>query len=437
VRPWSDDSGHIGDRIATVVPGDLHRAIADAAADAIRSGVPAQLLDVHISIRNSQLVRGPNRSESRLAKLNECIADAQRQAKNARRNANDTDHPGLATEFLADATNARQEEKRLVLERTALVDQTDLIGSTFESEADFIAQALGHFGTVDFTTDGAMGDAIAQILEISSMTVSEDQLTVQVEFYVDVPADRQTARLGPIYCTVDNRAHRNTLPDTIKNLAAGNTLIRLAIKHGLEKKARGRRNKQFLFAVSDCLVGAGYTKLAAGTITRSMIPSLHAAIAHDLWEEALPEGLDPAYAAHVVAIYKSRNFWWTPSRHAVNAADRQSLVDALIAAGGQIDASNVITQVGKQRAMFWRTCGGPQQNGKSPVWLPCIERMGEWAQGPAGKHKRFYKLIDCPHCGGHATQVVRTPETTACILCPDCRRQPTVDSPKFPDEYFH
>ncbi|MGA1077035.1 MAG: hypothetical protein ACO307_18200, partial [Ilumatobacteraceae bacterium] len=49
---------------------------------------------------------------------------------------------------------------------------------------------------------------------------------------------------------------------------------------------------------------------------------------------------------------------------------------------------------------------------------------------------RSLRLRSCPHCGGHASHVVRAPEVLACVLCPTCRRAPTPDSPVHPDDYF-
>ena len=55
---------------------------------------------------------------------------------------------------------------------------------------------------------------------------------------------------------------------------------------------------------------------------------------------------------------------------------------------------------------------------------------------PLTRTKRALRLRSCPHCGGHASHVVRAPEVLACVLCPTCRRAPTPHSPVHPDDYF-
>ena len=431
---WSDDRGRVGERVATIRPAELHRAIAEAAARAIRAGVQAELLDGRRAARLGQLLgAGPDRRATRLDYLDERIAEAERRATNARRNANSADDPDLADELLADAKDARDEVVRLRDERAQLAARHEGLPDVFESDADYVARALANLANIEHTADGEVGEALSHILRIEGMAVTDDGSHVDVSFRIDVPADNRVARLGPVTCRVANRAYRNTLGSTL----GSHPLVTTAVRHGLGAAVRHCNDTTVLRAVADTMLARGYSQLAASIAVRATIPSLHAVIAHDLWGDPIPVGLDVEYVALILAVYKAPGFAWNRHRHTVDPTERQALVDLVAQAGGRVDVAGLAGRLGARRAHLTQVFSRPQKVGDAPVWEPCLCRGGQWQQGRRAEGtERYLALVSCPHCGGHATVVARTPETPACLLCPTCRRMPTPGSPVFPDDYF-
>jgi hypothetical protein len=234
---------------------------------------------------------------------------------------------------------------------------------------------------------------------------------------------------------VTNRAYRKTLRDS------GDTQrVRawLQERMGATDEDLGAGAHRAVQVLTDQLhTVAGWSKLAAGTLARSGVAPLYAIAAHLLWEESLPDDLDPVYVDLVERNYSSAQFSWNGRHHALDCSLRQRCVDAVLTAGGELrmdelEAALADTKVEATRITIFSR---PQQLGCAPPWEPCLERRGSWIrQRP--KRARSLAAVPCPHCGGYASRVVRTPETPACLLCPTCRRMPTAASPVFPEVYL-
>ena len=93
---WSDDRGPLSRRLASIRPAELHQAVARAAIDGIRNGLAAELLDGYEAARTGRsLGFHLDRRQTRLEHLDEQIGQCEREAANARRNANLTDDDDL------------------------------------------------------------------------------------------------------------------------------------------------------------------------------------------------------------------------------------------------------------------------------------------------------------------------------------------------------
>ena len=191
------------------------------------------------------------------------------------------------------------------------------------------------------------------------------------------------------------------------------------------------------------LMQSGWTKAAATIASGSHLAPIYQIIANRLFPDAtgvLATGidqLDPAFVQHILDLYGSADFNWN-SRHSLGCRDRQTMVDFVARSGGEVrkdhfDDFAKDSGVPKVKAV---SCREEQAPGVLPSWKPCLQPLGTWSCNTA-KTERSLALIPCPHCGGHATKVVRTPETTECLLCPDCMRMPNPNSPIFPECYLH
>lgn len=434
----SNDHGRTADRVASIDPLELHRAIATAAVDALRSGAPLERLDglEYFHIRSAGFgVRDVTRQRRDM--LTAQISRQHLIAEQARQNANTAATPRLRDAFLADAENAYIELEHLEhqLSQLETVGRSAAIPGDFASELDFIAHALAQLATTRTTPSREFGDAIRQVITDLRIVPDPASRICAVEFSLLLPADGMVLRFGPIRTTVANHAYPASLPDDVRPDAPRLVLTRQATAHQL-RTTRATSDHEVLQAVKRALVDSGYTDLAAGIIVRSDFGPLYAIAAHDLWGEPLPVTYDPRYVDHILSTYRNRDFTWNPRRHSLDCTLRQHLVDAVAGRGGTAGLLDVLdllatTKVDDQRvAVFSR----PQQLGDAPPWEPCVERVGDWKQY-APRSGRSLRIWDCPHCDGKATRVIRVPEIPTCLLCPDCLRMPVADSPIFPSEY--
>lgn len=435
----STDHGRTADRVASLDPLEVHRAICEAAIDALREGAPLERLDglEYFHLRHSGF-GVKNTKVQKVELLKSQVARQQQIARQARANANATTSPELRSEFIEDAEAAHSElvslQEQLELLESAC--PTDVLPTHFEAEVDFIAHALAQLAKITTTPNGEFGEAINQVVTDLRFTPVEDR-RCEVEFYLLLPADGMVLRFGPIRTTVRNRAYPKTLSRDADGDAPRPAFVHLAAGHD-ERYAKAPSLNEALQLLKADLVSAGFTPLAAGTLARSDSAPLYSVCAHELWNEPLSDGLDPAYVAHVLDVYRAENFEWNPRHHSLDCEQRQALVDALLESGGEASQLDLIaafegTPVTSQKiADFSR----PQTVGNAPTWNPPVERRGDWRQqSPRGG--RRLRVLSCPHCGGLATKVLRMPEVPDNVLCPACRRMPSASSPVFPEDYLH
>ncbi len=435
---WTDDRGNLSRRLASIRPAELHQALTGAAIEGIRHGLPAELLDGYEAARNGRsLGYQLDRRQTRLEHLDEQIGQCEREAANARRNANLTDDDDLARQFMDDSSEARRRAAKMRGERDDLKNSIGTLGISFASEADYLAHGLARLASIDGKADGAFGDALSQILTITRMDTTTEPGQVVVTFTLAVPADGLVARLGPLTCRVANRAYPGTLGHTLPAPISELPLVVGARAHGVLDRLRHTNPHAVLRTVGEALTAKDYSSIAAGTLIRADRASLHAVIAADLWGDMLPAELDPAYADHVTRIYKAPAFSWNPRYYELDPARRQLLVDTVREAGGRIGMTDLLLKLEGTGIDHLRVgaLSRQQQCGDAPVWEACLVRVGDWAQS-APRSGRSLALVPCPHCGASATRVLRTPEASYGLLCDDCRRTPDLESPIYPSDYF-
>lgn len=437
----STDTGRLTERIASVAPAELHRELVAAAVAALRDGAPVELLDGLQYWRASDLTHQITDTRARrLAALEVDLVAARAAYRQARANANTTRNERLRSDYLADAEREAERidqlEADLAAERDRPADRSE--PESFDSDCDFLAHALAGLVHHGEHAPRELADALSTVVQFSAFRPvhTTDPPQLEVEFCLLLPADGRVARFGPITCRITNRAYRNTLRDTgdTQRLRAWLAHRHVAAGHQHLDTAP-HRAVQFLAEQLESV--AGWTQLAARTLARSGLEPLYAIATHLLWGDSVPDDLDPGYVELVTSTYGSADFGWNRRHHALDCSLRQRCVDAAVAAGGHIacvdlEAALADTKVDAVRITVYSR---PQTLGGAPTWEPCLERHGDWIQQHP-KSGRSLSAIACPHCGGWASRVVRTPETPACLLCPACRRMPTADSPVFPDPYL-
>jgi hypothetical protein len=430
----TSDRGALADRIASISADELHKAMVAAAVDALRHGAGLDLLDGLEYWRMSDItVRTVDTRARRISALREDLASATAAYRNARSNANATDNERLRADLLADAQEeavrvAALEEE---LEELSVQPANGILPATFESECDYVAHGLAALLTCGEHASRELADALSRVIELGDFRriPTSDPPQVEVEFFLLLPADGKVAKFGPITCRVRNRAYSKTLRDSgdaerARALLSGHLPAQIARGGTVAHKAAT--------ALRTLLVEQGWSLGAAGLLSRSGAAPLYAVAARVLWGQPPPQDLDPSYVDLVIATYSRPDFNWHHT-HAIDCRLRQLAVDQVVAAGGrmlyaELEAALADTKVDDVRITIFSR---DQTLGNSPTWYPCLRREGDWRQH-SPKAGRSLAAIACPHCGGWASRVVRTPETPACLLCPDCLRMPVPTSPRFP-----
>jgi hypothetical protein len=436
----STDRGRTADRIASINPGELHRAICDAAIAALRNGAPIEQLEGFTSFTlNGRLAARHDTTEQKRSHLTKRIADEEDVAKRARSNANQVDDEEAQAGFLNDAVKAHAEVKRLRKELDSCNSDTSpqALPDEISSELDFFAHALARLAVTIKTPNREFADAVQQVLTDIKITPRPDELVCDVEFRLCVPAADRVLTMGPIRTVVTNRAYPGTLPDDINPNSPRRTLVRAASSNALHPPPGGG-HLETIQIIKDQLIKLGYSPLASGILVRSNSAALNAFIAAELWDEPIPDELHPEFITHIRDTYKVTAFRWNPRCHKVDSSLRQQLTDAVVARHGHATMRELIgdlahTKINANRIAVYST---NQVCGTAPPWQPCVTREGPWTSNTS-RDERSLRTHKCPHCThGDATAVIRAPEVIACVLCPTCRRMPTADSPVFPSEYI-
>ena len=453
---WTSESGSKGDRLASISFRQFHERFIDAVITAFQTGAGSQLVDGVVMNELSQLALSfSDAKQLKREHYAEQITMFERRYRNARDNANDAASSQEREEFLEDSQRARSE-------LAAAKQQLELLEQTAERESleSFVTKPgplLRAFTAI--ASDGSKGPAelaasLKQILRFTGL--KNDPLTQQVTLQFDllIPTAGRVARFGPINMTFNNLAYKKTLArEPVTDRAKAALAILVAPKAQAPDSAqatdaataeRGRRlaDKVCDESIRVLLMQSGWTKAAATIASRSHLAPIYQIIANRLFPDAtgnLATGLDqldPAFVQHILDLYGSADFNWN-SRHSLGCRDRQTMVDFVARSGGEVrkdhfDDFAKDSGVPKAKAV---SCREEQARGVSPTWKPCLQPLGTWSPNTA-KTERSLALIPCPHCGGHATKVVRTPETTESLLCPDCMRMPNPDSPIFPECYL-
>jgi hypothetical protein len=429
------DRGKTTERVASVDPLELHRAIVDAAVTALREGAPLGVLDGYEHFRVTRTGIGiANTKHQRRRHVEEQIAIQKRIADNARRNANLTDDVATCEGFLSDAAHAHAEIAELTDELAAIDDKSSsrLLPASVDSEVEFLAQALASLRSVATVGDGTLGDALGTILKIDRIEPAPLEDSVRISFHLLIPAEGAVLAFGPIEAVVPNRAYRATLSTRTQVERARASLTQIARRSNPAAKLVESEIEALQVVRAD-LIKAGYSMLAAGTMIRSGRPSIYSIIANELWEAPIPDHIDPGFVSHIRSIYRAANFRWEPRHYSIDVSRHQQLVDELIRQGGsagQVFLHDETSVKAHHITLFSRD----QQYGSSPTWPACVERIGDWRQ-QSPRAGRSLRAITCPHCGGWASLVIRVPEIPDCVLCPKCHQMPTQPGTYFPDDY--
>lgn len=427
---WTDDRGRNADRLASIDTLEIHGAIVESTVAALRNGAGVELIDAlrfwQLSELRSNIVNDSDRKARRVAADVEHLSKSYEQA---RRNANSVSDPELCKDFLADANSLHAKLQSLRAESAQLASQTRLVDpDSFTSDAGFIAHGMAALANCGERAPAELSEQLAQILRIDAAEIDHLDRTVTFTFHLLLPADGKVALFGPVRATVANRAYRATL----KGLP-GLEQARTVLCDRFDQPSPHFATRELAAA----LVKSGWSPLSSGTLARSGVEPLYRIAFHHLGIGPKPAELDPRYVERVLATYSDPEFRWNARYHHLDCTTRQTIVDALVDAGGELGHQELIDKLQGTSVdhLDINLVSRDQSFGKAPSWCASVLRIGDW-DNRAPRSTRSLRLVGCVHCDGWASYVVRAPEISAALLCRNCLRMPLPDSPVFPIGYL-
>lgn len=391
---WGSDADVDVESVARVNRVDLHGSIAATVIDAIASGLPTAL-DANRFQPIGNLPRlDPHRAKIRSTRRQ--LDEANDNLRRALRNAKLTDDDESAAYFINDVKHFDAEVRRLEAELTTLATEVDEpeLDITFETNAALVAHAIAALANASDSETAKLRDALRTVISDESWTVIDGELRWRLT--IDLPHEQGTVALGPIEGRVP-----------VKPSRAPQGQGRLRVR----KKAR------------EGLTEIGLPEAASRSIAACPAVELATAIVASVRGSGLPAGLDDEWATHVTSVYSDPDFHWNAGQWRLPDNVRQPALDVLRQAGGSLDRAGMV-QAGITSSQLRHLT----RDTNAPSGQPIIEVSG---RGDSA----VYRLITCPHCGGHADHSIVTPETRPGVLCSTCWRAPVLDSPVFPGFY--
>lgn len=385
-RSWRGPRNTIdAEYVGAIRPSELHKSIAHGVAEAIRRGVPAELLaDQFFRTAGDSVPQLLSRQQA-IGSLKRRREEAKRLARRARKRAIEADDV-LAPALLEDAAEYERDIHRIEQRLKELEDEThnEQLEDEWDSNAAAIAKALANLAAVENLGPAELRTAVDTIFCDTSVTPEGDSARWTVS--VLLPTAQGSVKLGPITGTVG---------------------LRRQIRRGTASASLSDKARLLLAHHPD-------SDLAKAVI------------------DAVESGETPndPLIKHLVRIYSGDLRYWPRNTWRLNDQGRQKLVDTLDGLGGRATPAE-LRDAGIDRNHIHRFSREPD----SPVAHQVATRQGAWGKGP-GSERRFLSLIRCPHCAGFATQVLRVPEIGSGLLCRKCRRSPEPESPMYPSSYL-
>ncbi len=417
---WHTGSSADGHKIASLKRVDLHRAIAEATAQAFRNGVEAVGADglAALDAQGRRVV--VDRSEARRITLRERLEEERRIARRLRDQVVREVDPEVARAYETDARDHTLEVKRLEeeLARVGSHEVTPRLPDSFTGEVDFllagIESLLDPTGMVD-REDAENLEAVLKDLRIE--VVDEDWC--EFSLYWQIPANGSVVNFGPISGRVPRQGRVMTPAE------------RQVVENGGPSRVERRK-------MVHRLEQAGYPHSVARAVSIAPFPQLSEALlgGEPRWSDN-PDSFDHgAFNAHLREVYVGLRSWDAGTWCHTNPK-RQILADVVAAFGNsaRLDRLQHVTLFFGIKNTDLHPLTLPRLKEGTPVWEPSIRRVGQWSAATTAEGSYVESHV-CPQCAQAATAVARVPEVPGSILCRQCVLSPFAVGLRFPQQYL-
>ena len=344
---------------------------------------------------------------------------------------------------LRDLEAVRQKYKvaaeRLAYAQTVTSSDFDILESSKVNVSKFIAT----FAALEKTTTRApstLNESLKSIVDSLTFTVNNE--TISATVHTKLATNTGTITLGPIYFTIPNvsyttnsRATRVT--DVVDLIFRDNLSVEEAtLKVGYVNVYHTRRIVRARLEALNIFKNS--TKLSA--ILSCPIAEAKSVIyqairaAETKTTFTVPQGIDPAYAAHILSVYtssESSSMYWQADHYKV-----KKIFKSLTETKEVITHKVILNECNKNatndkdtRALF--SLGFKYRGkGKNRRGHPLLTKTGTM-------HKEVFTTVKCPYCKTPTvTHFMLVPELPSTVLCTTCRRSPDMPTVIFPEAYL-
>lgn len=459
LKGWAEASidGEIVARMKTEV---LHTSIADEITKAITSGVAIETLQGQYigQFAQSSFVELDN-SLSMNALINE-EKFFRMKANRARKLVLDMAEDNDASPWIKDAIEFERkadEQKGKIDSLANSVKAIEILNKKIPTDFTACAGALSVLRRVKMSTSKDVSEALGQILRDITLQLTPTG-KIAWKLYVLLPTSEGAVRLGPITGEID--------PVQRKIFATRSPLkTSLQIAQMLEIFSQGGTVKEALVQIPEwnatslrvhtgpALRERGLPKKVLSTLLNAKVPELRMAVIGGLLarpnmsRQEIPDvarelnlpGCSIEWIEHILTFYLFPKRTHFPRTWITGVGFRQELLNHLVKAGGEMSLKDVGSAMGgnMERPQISHNLLKPPAGGGDVEFLSIVE-PGLFYEKVRSRvsGESTIKLVKCPHCEGFASLLMITPEVTRQLLCPSCRRMPTISSPVFPEIYF-
>ena len=411
-----------GQQVASVKSEELHASILRSIADGLEEGVFAERLGLSHRVAALTGSTWVDRLSAQREALEQRRLRLTREIEGAVRASTRTDDMANIEDLLSRASRLRLERERVVgdiaeIDRRRTEAQVPALVD-FETDAQFILEALSVIGPAGDVISGQARAALSQVLTDFSMDVSDGALRWRA--FLVLPCDDYEVRVGPFEGSVERR---------------GRVLPEAAVSDPLVNAEIGDKYAEFEAA----LRAADLPALAAKCAARAPMGLLPRVL---LGESVVWPGCDEAFDHDEFSNYL-REVWsdpaWSGRQYLRTHAPRQLLTDLVASAGGRADLARVLRDGEssglKYQQVHYMTRGSNDVNDVARPWCPPVLREGDWSPG-SSQSEHFLLSRRCWSCGEPATAVVRVLEVAGDLMCRQCSAAIDLPGRVFPRLYL-
>lgn len=402
-EPWTHSGRRTADVYASVLVTDLHRALGEAWAAALSSGVEVRFSG-ELALDSAET--RADMTQARLRRFEERLADADRQAaallKIATAQVANGGEQTLWDERIREADRKVEREREALEQARASIRPTDSMPESFDTPASVVLEAIHAIGHAAGPLTADCRRAVDQVIADFCLQI-RDQHTAIVKTSIRIPTSDGQMLIGPVETDV-------MLRSGVRSIAVAEVRAFRVLTRDVDapSRAAGSRILAGDMAAVELVAserGISLESSAIASVIRCPRPSVGRALACHLFGGDTRSDLTAEYIDMVVATYCSPGFV-PPTRWARGISRAQQVADAIADCGGSAKMA-----VLRDLLAF----------SLSDIYY-YLRRAPFIAVSLPEDNVNSYQLPACKGCGAPASVLTDAPEVSSGLICHWCRR---------------